>query len=69
MKKRLGIDAYQRLISVIDRFDAPFFFYDLDALKNHLQSMATDLDPDITLWYACKANPMSAVLKVLSCKP
>ncbi len=65
MKKRLGIDAYQRLISVIDRFDAPFFFYDLDALKNHLQSMATDLDPDITLWYACKANPMSAVLKVL----
>lgn len=65
MQKRLGDEAYQRLISVIDRFDAPFFFYDLDSLKSHLEYMAEDLDPDITLWYACKANPMSAVLKVL----
>ena len=65
MEKRLGTDAYNRLLSVIDRFDAPFFFYDLDALKSHLEYMAKDLDPDITLWYACKANPMSAVLKVL----
>ena len=65
MKQRLGDEAYQRLLSVIERFDAPFFFYDLDALKAHLQYMAEGLDPDITLWYACKANPMSAVLKVL----
>lgn len=51
--------------SVIDRFDASFYFYDLDFLKSHLTQMASILDPDIKLWYACKANPMSAVLKVL----
>lgn len=55
----------QKIQSVIDRFDAPFFFYDLNALKEHLEYMAKDLDPDIKLWYACKANPMSAVIKVL----
>lgn len=51
--------------TVIDRFNSSFFFYDLDLLKEHLSSMAQILDPDIKLWYACKANPMSAVLKVL----
>ena len=51
--------------SVIDRFDASFYFYDLDKLKAHLSEMAEILDPDIKLWYACKANPMSAILKVL----
>ena len=51
--------------TIIDRFDAPFFFYDLDGLKSHLEDMQKDLDPDIKLWYACKANPMSALIKVL----
>lgn len=51
--------------TVIDRFNASFYFYDLDSLKEHLSQMADALDPDIKLWYACKANPMSAVLKVL----
>lgn len=55
----------EKIDQVINRFDAPFFFYDLDKLKNHLSGMANILDPDIKLWYACKANPMSAVLKVL----
>lgn len=65
MEQILGKEAFNRLTSVIERFNAPFFFYDLDALKTHLESMSQGLDPDITLWYACKANPMSAVLKVL----
>lgn len=56
---------HSELNPIIDRFDAPFFFYDLDTLKSHLESMANILDPDIKLWYACKANPMSAILKVL----
>lgn len=56
---------FNKLQAVIDRFNAPFFAYDLDALKNHLEYMKEGLDPDIKLWYACKANPMSAVLKVL----
>ncbi|MFT6630635.1 MAG: diaminopimelate decarboxylase [Bacteriovoracaceae bacterium] len=55
----------EKIQSVITRFDAPFFFYDLDKLKIHLEDMAADLDSDIKLWYACKANPMSAILKVL----
>ena len=53
-----------KIQSVIDRFDAPFFFYNLDALKEHLEYMKDGLDPDIKLWYACKANPMS--LHILS---
>ncbi len=55
----------EKITSVIERFNEPFFFYDLDKLKSHLESMANILDPDIKLWYACKANPMSAVIKVL----
>lgn len=55
----------KKIDSVLERFDAPFFFYDLDFLKAHLETMSTGLDPDIKLWYACKANPMSAILKVL----
>lgn len=59
------MEAEQTLHNIIDRFDAPFFYYDLDKLVTHLESMAHQLDPDIKLWYACKANPMSAILKVL----
>jgi diaminopimelate decarboxylase len=55
----------EKIQSVIERFDAPFFFYNLDALKEHLEYMKDGLDPDIKLWYACKANPMSAVIKIL----
>lgn len=65
MKTLSNQDIRKKIDSVIKRFDAPFFFYDLDALKSHLQKMSNNLDPDIKLWYACKANPMSAVLKVL----
>jgi diaminopimelate decarboxylase len=59
------MEALKHLHPVIERFDEPFFYYDLDSLKIHLESMANILDPDIKLWYACKANPMSAILKVL----
>lgn len=59
------MDGQKALHHIIDRFDAPFFYYDLDQLVEHLESMANILDPDIKLWYACKANPMSAILKVL----
>lgn len=54
-----------KIQSIIDRFGEPFFFYDLDNLKSRLEYMLDGLDPDIHLWYACKANPMSAVIKVL----
>lgn len=54
-----------KLRDVMKRLDASFFFYDLDQLKTHLSSMASNIHPDIKLWYAVKANPMSAILKVL----
>ncbi len=37
-----------------------FFAYDLDAMSAHLKALAT---PGLRLWYACKANPLSAVLE------
>jgi diaminopimelate decarboxylase len=46
------------------RLSHPFFFYDLDGLKSQLESWSKELPPEITLWYACKANPLSAILKV-----
>lgn len=59
------MDGQNSLHNIIDRFDAPFFYYDLDKLVTHLEKMSKVLDPDIKLWYACKANPMSGILKVL----
>ncbi len=56
----------QSLEKAIKRLDSSFFYYDLDGLKDHLIDLSSIMreDPDILLWYACKANPMSAVLKV-----
>jgi diaminopimelate decarboxylase len=52
------------LDKTIRRLDAPFFYYDLDGLKEHLDSLAEVMDDSTRLWYACKANPLSAILKV-----
>lgn len=48
----------------IQRLDSSFFFYDLDGLNEHLNNLSSIMTDDIALWYACKANPMSAILKV-----
>jgi diaminopimelate decarboxylase len=54
------------LEKVIKRLDSSFFYYDLDGLQEHLLNLSSLMkeDPDFLLWYACKANPMSAVLKI-----
>ncbi len=59
-------DASQRaaLEKTINRLDSSFFFYDLDGLNNHLANLSSIMTDDIKLWYACKANPLSAILKV-----
>lgn len=50
------------------RLEAPFFYYDLDFLEGHLKSMRSELDQrnlkNVKFWYACKANPLSAILKI-----
>lgn len=50
--------------TMIKRLDSSFYFYDLDHLKARLTKISEVLDPDIKLWYACKANPISAILKI-----
>lgn len=46
-----------------ERFDSSFFAYDLDHLSDHLEMMASSVSENVKLWYATKANPMSAILK------
>ncbi|EQC43620.1 pyridoxal-dependent decarboxylase, pyridoxal-binding domain protein [Bacteriovorax sp. BSW11_IV] len=54
----------KKLEKVMKRLDSSFFFYDLDHLKAHLTYMDEVKDSDMKLWYACKANPLSAILKI-----
>ena len=59
-------DIYRdKLLQAMKRLDSSFYFYDLDHLQSRLETIAKILDPSVKLWYACKANPLSAVLKVL----
>lgn len=41
------------------------FVYDLDALREHLESMQECHD-GLRLWYACKANPLSILIKEIA---
>jgi diaminopimelate decarboxylase len=41
----------------------PFFIYRLDQLSERIQLLRT---PGIKLWYACKANPLSSILKTIA---
>jgi diaminopimelate decarboxylase len=43
--------------------DGAFFVYDLDGFEQHVKQLVKS---DLTLWYAVKANPLSAVIKVLA---
>lgn len=53
------------LKALSERLEGPFFFYDIDALDLHLKAIKSLLHPDIKVWYACKANPLSAILTTL----
>ncbi len=49
----------------LKRIHSSFFLYDLDELEERLKEIKSLLHPDIKLWYAAKANPLSAILKLL----
>ncbi len=51
---------------MINRFQSSFYLYDLDAFETHLKSIKKTLHPDIKVWYATKANPLSEVLRILN---
>lgn len=51
--------------SLISRYDSSFFFYDLDSFEKHVQEIKKTLHPDVKVFYACKANPLSQILRIL----
>jgi diaminopimelate decarboxylase len=53
------------LNKVIKRLDSSFYYYDLDALEEHLTYMRDNKDDSVKLWFACKANPLSSILKLI----
>lgn len=55
----------EKLEKVIKRFDSSFYYYDLDYLEAHLKNINEIKDDSIDLWYACKANPISAIIKIM----
>ena len=61
---KLKSEHKEQLKRVIKRLDSSFYFYDLDGLKGHLTYMRDNRSDSLKLWYACKANPMSAILKI-----
>ena len=57
----------QNVADAIEQLDsqsrAGLFVYDLDRFEQHIRHLK---DADLTLWYAVKANPLSAVIQVLA---
>lgn len=52
----------QKYAQAYEHMGGSGFLYDLDEMKVHLQSLKSQ---GVRLWYACKANPLSAVLKTV----
>ena len=63
---KLKKDNKIQLEEIIKDLDSSFFFYDLDALQLHLESMMKNKMNALKLWYACKANPLSYILNILN---
>ncbi|MES2525695.1 MAG: PLP-dependent decarboxylase [Bdellovibrionota bacterium] len=49
---------------LIQENDSSFYFYDLDGFESHIRSIKSVLHPDVKVWYACKANPLSKILSI-----
>lgn len=55
----------QHIRETINRFGSSFYFYDLDGFEARLKEIKAILHPEVKVWYACKSNPLSEILKVL----
>ncbi|RZF20672.1 PLP-dependent decarboxylase [Halobacteriovorax vibrionivorans] len=55
----------KELKKLTKRIDSSFYFYDLDKLEDHLRYIVENKDESIKLYYACKANPLSSILKLI----
>ncbi|MEI8347368.1 MAG: PLP-dependent decarboxylase [Pseudomonadota bacterium] len=57
-------ESHRALIEeVCQRMEFSLFYYDLDELKKHITKLTSLKGPGIKLWYATKANPLSAIIK------
>lgn len=56
---------FNDIVKLTKRLDSSFYFYDLDHLESHLTYIRDNKDPSIHLYYACKANPLSSILKLI----
>lgn len=54
------------LKDAITHLGSSFYFYDLDAFESQMREIKSIKDPSIKIWYACKANPLSEILKILN---
>jgi diaminopimelate decarboxylase len=59
------MNRMEALLEAQSTLGSSFYFYDLDGFERHLEEIKETLHPEIKVWYACKANPMSAILKIL----
>ncbi|WP_440683357.1 PLP-dependent decarboxylase [Cysteiniphilum halobium] len=50
------------LVDLTKEIHTSFFFYDLDALQSHIKALQK---LPVKLWYALKANPLSAIINIL----
>lgn len=62
----LNLSRYKNdIIKLTKRLNSSFYFYDLDKLEKHLTYIRDNKDPSINLYFACKANPLSSILKLI----
>jgi len=54
------------LKEAIAHLGSSFYFYDLDAFESQMREIKSIKDSNIKIWYACKANPLSEILKILN---
>lgn len=64
-RTRLNPALREHIERSIKMVKGPFFFYDLDGLHRHLEEMRAFTSKEFKLWYACKANPLSSIIKLL----
>ncbi|KPV97919.1 L-glutamyl-[BtrI acyl-carrier protein] decarboxylase [Pseudoalteromonas sp. P1-9] len=59
----LSTPQRQLLADLCQQTDLPFYLYDLDKLEAHLTQLTSQ--NVVKLWYAVKANPLSAIIQTL----
>lgn len=62
----MAASTNDHILEVINRYQSSFYFYDLDQFEAHIKNIKEILHPQIKVWYATKANPLTEVLRILN---